>query len=93
MFGHEWNDGDYHIYWYENNDGERLATNLPNEKKNGKDYYFTISGYGNNLIFGYEDQVNASDKFDAYEIVDVVYSDKSWCILVYCYSNDQTYVM
>lgn len=33
VFGREWTDGTYELHWYEDGDGERLSTNLPNGKK------------------------------------------------------------
>lgn len=93
VFGREWTDGTYELYWYEDGDGERLSTNLPNGKKSWVEYYFTTSGYGSNFIIGYENQNDSSDEFDAFEIVDVIYSNGTWSISVYCYSNGRTYTL
>lgn len=93
VFGREWTDGTCDLHWYEDGDGERLATNLPNSKKSWIDYYFTTSGYGSNFIIGYENQNDSSDEFDAFKIVDVIYSNGTWSISVYCYSNGRTYTL
>lgn len=93
VFGREWTDGTYELYWYEDGDGERLSTNLPNGKKSWVEYYFTTSGYGSNFIIGYENQNDSSDEFDAFKIVDVIYSNGTWSISVYCYSNGRTYTL
>ena len=93
VFGREWTDGTYDLHWYEDGDGERLATNLPNGKKSWIDYYFTTSGYGSNFIIGYKNQNDSSDEFDAFKIVDVIYSNGTWSISVYCYSNGRTYTL
>lgn len=93
VFGREWTDGTYELHWYEDGDGERLSTNLPNGKKSWVEYYFTTNGYGSNFIIGYENQNDSSDEFDAFKIVDVIYSNGTWSISVYCYSNGLTYTL
>ena len=93
VFGREWSDGTYSLHWYEDNDGQRLVTNLPSLKKNTKSYFFTSEGYLNSLTFGYQNQNDPTDKFDAFKIVDVIYSNGEWSITVYCYSNDRIYTL
>ena len=93
VFGREWTDGTYELYWYEDGDGERLSTNLPNGKKSWAEYYFTTSGYGSIFFIGYKNQNDSSDEFDAFKIVDVIYSNGTWSISVYCYSNGRTYTL
>ena len=93
VFGREWTDGSNELHWYEDNDGQRLSTNLPNNKKSWVDYYFTTSGYGTDFIFGYKNINDSNDKFDAFKIVDIMYSNGAWSISVYCYSNERTYTL
>ena len=93
VFGREWTDSTNKLHWYEDNDGQRLSTNLPNDKKSWLDYYFTTSGYGTNFVIGYENTNDSKDEFDAFKIVDVIYSNGAWSISVYCYSNERTYTL
>ena len=93
VFGREWTDGSNKLHWYEDSDGQRLSTTLPNNKKSWLDYYFTTSGYGTNFIIGYENIKDSKDEFDAFKIVDVIYSNGVWSISVYCYSNERTYTL
>ena len=100
VFGKEWENSDYHFQWYEDGDGsgERLSTNLPNDKSYDKDYYFyndyeSFSEYQNPRKFGYENINNSSDKFLAYRITAVSYTGGKWQIKIYCYSNSRTYTL
>lgn len=93
IFGYKWSDGNNYFYWYEDNDGKRLLTNLPSSKKNWIEYYYTTSGYDDTLVFGYENVKDSDDQFDAFEIVDVIYLDGKWSISLYCFSNDRIYVL
>ena len=100
VFGKEWEDSDYFFQWYENGegDGERLLTNLPNNKDDNKDYYFYYaysdgSGFLNPRQFGYQNVNNSSYKFLAYRITDISYTGSKWQIKIYCYSNSRTYTL
>lgn len=93
IFGREWTDGTYNLHWYEDGSGERLSTNLPNDKKSWKNYYFVSKKIDNDHIIGYVNVDDTSDRFDAFKIVDVIYSDGTWSLSVYCYSNGHTYTL
>ncbi len=92
VFGIEWKTSDYDIfYWHEGDGGEEwLETGLPNDESDDKDYYYYVSTPDK---FGYENQKNSSDKFLAYRITDVIYSNKTWQIKIYCYSESRTYTL
>jgi len=93
FLGRKWSDGTYNLYWYHDNDGEQLSTNLPSNKKSWKNYYFVSKIIGGEHIFGYINQDDPSDNFDAFKIVDVIYSGGTWSVTVYCYANDHTYTL
>lgn len=100
IFGKEWSNSYYYFQWYDDGDGkQKLRTDLPNDKNNEKEYYFyTDSDRCEGLSyspseFGYENQNDKTDKFLAYKIVDIAYSDDKWQIRIYCYSNKQTYIL
>lgn len=93
IFGREWTDGTYNLHWYEDGSGERLSTNLPNDKKSWKNYYFVSKKIENDHIIGYVNVDDTSDRFDAFKIVDVICSNGTWSISVYCYSNGHTYIL
>lgn len=101
VFGKEWSNADYNFLWSDNgNGGKTLKTNLPNDKDYNKDYYFYTDNDKNSsglryspTEFGYENQNDENDKFLAYRIVDVTYSNGKWQIRIYCYSNSRTYTL
>ena len=97
VFGKEWENNTFRFYWHGDGDGsEYLATNLPNDKEDNKDYYFYHEGSGGfflSLQFGYENKNDVFDKFLAYRIVDVYYTGSKWQIKIYCYSNSMTYTL
>ena len=100
VFGKEWENSNFYFHWHEDgaDGGERLGTNLPNNKESGKDYYFYNaytdgSGLLNPHQFGYENINNSTDKFLAFRIIDVSYSNNKWQIKIFCYSNSNTYTL
>lgn len=100
VFGKEWENSDFYFHWYEDGDGsgERLGTNLPNDKESSKEYYFYNdytdgSGLLNPHQFGYANINNSTDKFLAFRIIDVSYSNNKWQIKIFCYSNSNTYTL
>lgn len=93
IFGREWSDGSYRLYWYEDKDGERLVTNFPSNRRSGEDYYFITSGNASNFIIGYTNKQDSSDTFNTLEITDVIYSNGEWSISVYCYADRRTYTL
>ena len=91
IFGIEWETSDGRVlYWYEDDDSQRLLTSLPSEKSHTKDYYFYVSVPNQ---FGYKNQYNSSDKFLAYKITEVIYSKGKWQLKIYCYSDSKTYIL
>lgn len=64
-----------------------LSTNLPSNKQSGVDYYFTVNS--NYTIFGYENQNDVNDKFDAFRILSIKKDE----IRIYCYVDQQTYLL
>lgn len=88
IFGVEWKTtGGSRFYWYEDEDSARLSTSLPNDKDDNKDYFYYTSSPDK---FGYENQKNSSDKFLAYRITEVIYSNSNWQVKIYCYSESRT---
>lgn len=88
IFGVEWKTtGGSRFYWYEDEDNARLSTSLPNDMDDNKDYFYYTSSPDK---FGYENQKNSSDKFLAYRITEVIYSNGNWQIKIYCYSTSRT---
>ena len=93
VFGNKWSDGTYYFHWYNDNNGEQFSTNLPTNENSWKKYYYVPKTRGNDYIIGYVNQNDFSDSFDAFKIVDVIYSDDTWSISVYCYADDRTYIL
>lgn len=89
VFGIEWKTSSgTSFYWHEGDNGEEwLSTGLPSDKVDSKDYFFYTSSPDK---FGYENQKNSSDKFLAYRISDVIYSNGKWQLKIYCYSDSRT---
>lgn len=88
IFGVEWKTtGGSRFYWYEDEDSARLSTSLPNDMDDNKDYFYYTSSPDK---FGYENQKNSSDKFLAYRITEVIYSNGTWQVKIYCYSESRT---
>jgi len=89
IFGIEWEtSGGTIFYWHEGDDGEEwLRTGLSNDKDDSKEYFYYVSSPDK---FGYENQKNSSDKFLAYRISDVIYSNGKWQLKIYCYSDSRT---
>jgi|LakMenEpi03Aug12_release.lakeMendotaPanAssembly.Ray.scaffolds.fasta_scaffold547088_1 hypothetical protein len=85
-----WRAGNYTLSYNAGPDsGMTLTTNLPNQKSLSKSYYFYTEYSASGEIFGYVNQINATDKFYAYRINNVQKNS----INLYCYSNQQTYNM
>lgn len=95
IFGKEWEEADpYHsFHWYGSEDGQKFSTNLPNDKDEAKSYYFILNNDNNPTKFGYQNQKNSSDKFYAYEILDISYKNGKWQMKVYCTSDRRTYIL
>lgn len=89
VFGVEWKtSGGTIFYWHEGDDGEEwLRTGLSNDKDDNKEYFYYVSSPDK---FGYKNQKNSSDKFLAYRISDVIYSNGKWQLKIYCYSDSRT---
>lgn len=97
IFGTRWESltGNYYFVWnsYEDSNDFRLETNIPNNKEIEKDYYYTseVSSAGDNIIFGYENKKDEEDKFNAFKVSNLRYTNSKLIVDVYCYSNDQKY--
>ena len=89
IYNIRWENSSYSFRYYFNpeDDGMWLSTNLPNNKESGKVYYYyTESNYS---IFGYRNQNDSNDKFQAFRILSIKEDE----IRIYCYSNQQTYIL
>lgn len=98
IYGIEWYSGGYYFKWSDSSDRQRrqLSTNLPNGKEDNKEYYYFDHYYYHDWVFGYENKNDSKDSFDAYRVTKVnipAPGDGDMYITVYCYSNEQTYVL
>ncbi|MBR2473953.1 MAG: hypothetical protein IKB51_02865 [Clostridia bacterium] len=98
VFGKQWENSFYSFRWYSDGESEWLTTNLPNDKDHNKEYSFYYDAKQfvlevNPQNFGYENKNDENDKFWAYRINDVIYSNGKWQIEIYCYSNSNTYIL
>lgn len=103
IFNHLWTglDGNYH-FWYHWDSGYKLSSSIPNNKEDGKDYYFFMEyGLSENhefyinqtITFGFENVDDKEDRFYAYRIENFGYIDNDAVIDAYCFKDDQTYTL
>jgi hypothetical protein len=95
IYGREWKtaDGLYSFFWRSQEDDQLLTTSLPNEKSADKQYYFYTDNENSPTRFGYENQEDSDDFFDAYEIVDVSCDSGKWQLQIFCFSDSKTYTL
>ena len=93
LFDAEWGNYSYSFEWnyYEDLFDERLTTDIPNNKETGKEYYFTADKFADYIIFGYENKADSKDKFDAFKVSNLRYTNSNFYVDVYCYKNSMKY--
>ena len=86
---------DYQVFTFQWSDGENgtLSTNLPSSQSNKKSYFFYYEKRDGILYFGYVNQEDENDRFDAYRIDSITYNGNSWSLRVYCYKDGKTYTL
>lgn len=78
---------EFHLYINQSTNKIFLQTNLPNDKKSGTNYYYYTEN--NFTIIGYENQADATDKFEAFKIVSIKENE----IKIYSFRTNQTYTL
>ncbi len=85
LFG-EWSNERHSLYFSEGNESQIwLYTNLPNDKREDKEYYYYID----NRAIGYYLKDDETSKFLSFRIVDISYNQ----VKIYCISNGLYYTL
>lgn len=96
VFGVKWEsvDNSYSFQWTEYEDAfdAKLTSTIPSDKTTGKSYYYTTDIKDDYIIFGYENQDDSSDKFNAFKVYGIICKDSILHLNVYCYKNESKYV-
>jgi hypothetical protein len=73
---------------YKNIGDQRLLANIPNNKQDDKEYFYTTDQNVNNIVFGYTSKDNPEEKFNAFRVSNLRYINNKFMVDVYCYSLD-----
>lgn len=70
---------------------KNLYSTIPSNKENGKSYYYTEDIHDDYIIFGYTNKIDSNEKFNAFKVSYIRYTNSKFYIDVYCYQNDIRY--
>ena len=95
VYGTQWSQGSDYFYWRDGTTPGRqlLSTSLSSKEQVDENYYFYTKYSQTDLIFGWKNTTDSSDKFDAYAIKFVAYINNQLYLHINCYYESFTYTL